>query len=126
MLQSFIIDRGIEVKSYRRKVKDEIARLKAKIDKGDNHQSANWIEAVNDYPELQKELKQFANADVQALRTLVFRHVQAKNFEIKETYMQNSGGSFDLILKFWLKAAKIDSTNNILIPSDHLVMKFRS
>lgn len=124
MLQNFITERGIEVESQRQKVKDEIARLKAKIKKGEGR-FVNWIEDENDYPELQKKFKDFTNADVKAQRALVERHIKEKNVERNETYMRNSGGSFDLILKFWLKACQIDSTKNILIPSDSLVMKFR-
>ena len=46
--------------------------------------------------------------------------------ERQEVYRTNSGGSFDLILKFWLETTQIEKIDkSILIPKDELVMKFR-
>ena len=65
MLQNFITERGIEVENQRHKVKDEIARLKAKIKTGEGR-FLNWVDGENDYPELQKKFKDFTSVDVKA------------------------------------------------------------
>ena len=120
MLQNYITKRAVEIRDKQEVIDERISFYTRKS------LAPDWLKDVPNL--LYSKFSKLETCDAKQTEANIKSYVLGEFGEKPRdyvNYLANSGYDFLTLLKFWQEATFIDSSKEILVPSDDLVMKIR-